>query len=98
MNNALKTMLEVFDISKEYQGLTEGLLSSSVSVGCFVGAILNMILHKTSIRKLIMIADVLLVLGSGILYFDNIFIFLVGRILTGIGAGIVTTFTTLYIK
>lgn len=98
MNNALATMLEVFAVPKSHEGLYKGLLTSSVATGCFLGTIISVFLQHTSIRSAIIASDLLLLLGSGIMYFDSFYIFLGGRVLTGVGSGLATTFTTLYLK
>lgn len=64
MNDALKTMLIIFDISKEWKSIVQGAITSSIFVGAFIGALFTSYFLKMSCRKAIMIVDALLITGS----------------------------------
>lgn len=91
-------MLEVFDISSSDEGLIKGILTSSVSFGCLLGAIMNLFFNRINIRYAIMLGDILLLCGTTLLMSNNLFIFVGGRVLTGMGGGVVAVFTSLYLK
>jgi len=74
------------------------MLQSSVYVGCFVGACLAMKLVNISNRKRFYIVDTLLIVGAAALVSDNVYVFLAGRFVMGVGCGILPPATTTYIR
>lgn len=64
MNDVLETLIIIFEVSPKWQSLVEGLLTTSVFIGAFIGAISCSYLVKFSLRSVIITLDVLLITGS----------------------------------
>ncbi|CAD8042815.1 unnamed protein product [Paramecium primaurelia] len=96
MNNALKTLYIVFEISKDNQSFFAGALTSSSYVGAFFGAILTTFIKKYHTG--ILIADICLFVGSSLLIFSDIYTFFIGRLIAGVGCGICAVCQPVFIR
>ena len=68
MNNALKIMLIVFKVKKSDEGLVEGLLTSSVIGGCFLGSIIGIKIIDLKSRIGLFSIDLFLIAGALLLF------------------------------
>ncbi|KAM3132318.1 hypothetical protein pb186bvf_015648 [Paramecium bursaria] len=96
MNNALNIMLIIFEVSNQNQQLVKGLLQSSFYIGALIGAILAAYIKRLHLAM--MLCDACLFVGSSILIVDNLYLFLIGRVITGIGGGIQATCLPLFMR
>lgn len=94
MNNALNIMLIVFEVQNKE--LVKGLLQSSFYVGALIGAIIATYVKRLHLAMII--CDACLFIGSSILIVDNLQLFLIGRVITGIGGGIQATCLPLFMR
>jgi hypothetical protein len=67
MNNALKIMLVVFDVHESDRGLMEGVLQSSLYFGCILGSAFGLYILRISLRKILLVIDILIILGASML-------------------------------
>lgn len=98
MNNALKIMCLVFEVSKDSEGLMQGILSSSVYFGCLLGSITGIKILRFGVRKCLMVIDVCVILGCSLLWIKNIYVFLIGRVIMGIGCGLSPAISSYYLQ
>lgn len=96
MNDASNTMLILFDFPSQYDSIIRSTLTTTFYIGCFCGAVLSK--NITQFRKAILLADIFFCLGSMLLVFDNFYIFILGRLITGIGGGIESVCLALFIR
>lgn len=64
MNDALKSLVIYYEISNDWKSVIEGLLTSSVYLGAFIGTFLSLFLVNRSLRKGIILLDLLMVTGA----------------------------------
>ncbi|KAM3140984.1 hypothetical protein pb186bvf_006995 [Paramecium bursaria] len=98
MNNALKTMLNVFEATEDNKGLITGIITSSIQVGCLLGCIVTSFQKVQNVRQFIMIGDILLVIGSLLQTQNIIILFVLGRVIAGFGGGVVSAYSSIYLK
>jgi predicted MFS family arabinose efflux permease len=67
MNNALKIMIVVFNVSENDRGLVEGLLQSTLYCGCFIGSLLGVLVLPYGIKRCLTLVDILIILGAAML-------------------------------
>ena len=96
MNDASNTMLILFDFPSQYDSIIRSTLTTAFYVGCLFGAILSK--NITQYRKAILIADIFFCSGSILLVFDNFYVFILGRLITGVGGGIESVCLALFIR
>jgi hypothetical protein len=98
MNDALSTMLIVFEVTENMKGVVEGALTSSPFFGGLIGAIVSKIFVKYSLRMNIISLDIIFIFGGFLLIVDNIYVFLLGRFFVGMASGFNTVYVAIYLK
>lgn len=98
MSDALKSLIALFEITEEWEDFAKACLATSVYTGALVGSLLSFVVIKFSYRRLIIVIDGLLILGSMLEISGNLYIFLLGRFIAGVGCGMHSIFIPLFIK
>lgn len=98
MNDAMNTMLIVFDISDQYKSVIRGMLTGSAYLGALIGVIMSSFIIHLSTRKLTFIMDAFMIIGLSLLTINNLPLFLIGRILAGVGGGMSSILTAIFVK
>ena len=98
MSDALKSLIIMFGISKDWKPFVQACLSSSTYFGCFIGSLVTFKAINYSPRKTIMLLDIFLICGSLLEISENIYVFLLGRLIAGIGCGMHSIMVPLYVK
>lgn len=88
VNDALSTLLIVFEVDEDNKPFVRGLLTSSLYIGAFVGAITSKYFEALGLRNGIIIIDIFLILGSIMQAIDSIILFTIGRFIAGLGSGL----------
>lgn len=96
MNNALNTLLIVFQIKEVDYSFYRGILTSSLYLGALIGAIISSFIERINLG--IRLADVCLFSGQFLQIVDNIYIFLLGRLIAGVGSGLQSVCIPLYTR
>jgi predicted MFS family arabinose efflux permease len=73
-------------------------LTASANFGAFIGCLLSLVAIHFSYRRTIIVLDCLLISGSFLEMSENLYIFLAGRVIAGIGAGLHSVIVPLFIK
>jgi MFS family permease len=97
MNNALEVMTVVFKVSKTDTGFIQRVLQSSLYVGSIIGSILGLFILRIGLRKCLILIDLFMIGGASLLSIDNLYIFLAGRVLMGVGCGIAPSMASYYL-
>lgn len=98
MNNALSTMLIVFEIEEANKGYARSFLTSSMYVGAFLGTVLSQVSVGLGYRANIFLLDIFMIVGSVMQISDNLYLFLLGRLIAGLGCGMNSIFISLFIR
>lgn len=91
-------MLIIFDVSEENKGFYEGLMTTMVYIGSFLGGLGASFFRCFSLRFGIYLADITMILGSFLEMSENIELFLLGRLIAGLGCGFTIAFVPVFIK
>lgn len=98
MNNALGILTIFYDVKKEDEGLFHGILTCSVVFGCFIGSVIGISIVKLKSRVGLFAIDISIILGGTMLFYGNIYLFILGRVIMGIGCGLAPSITAIYMK
>jgi predicted MFS family arabinose efflux permease len=98
MSNALKSLVILFRVSDDWVDFTKACLATSLYFGALIGSLLTLVTIRFSSRQAIIILDCLLIVGSAFEMSENLYIFLIGRVIAGIGAGMHSIIVPLFIK
>ena len=98
MNNALNILTIFYNVKKEDEGFFHGILTCSVVFGCFIGSVIGIFIVKLKSRVGLFAIDFSIVLGGTLLFFENIYLFILGRVIMGIGCGLAPSITAIYMR
>lgn len=98
VTDALKSLILLYRISDSNKHIIEAVLTSSVYFGALFGCSLSLVAIRFSYRRVIILLDCLMIGGSLLEISENIYIFLAGRLIAGLGAGLNSVMIPLYIK
>ncbi|KAL4506556.1 hypothetical protein ABPG72_000127 [Tetrahymena utriculariae] len=100
LNLSLKTLDVIFEIKEEDQKFYEGLMSCLSPVGAIIGCVISIYLVKSYSRiRSFFIIDLISLLGSIISVVSvNVYVFMLGRLISGLGVGINTALVPQYVN